>query len=204
VHDGEVRLEHLRKPNGDLGPACVGRDRDHALAVQAEVAEVAREQLLRGHVVDGDREEALNLAGVQVHRQHPVDSRELEHVRHETRRDRLARLRLAVLARVREPRDHRCDPLRGRELRCLDHERQLHHVPVDRLASGLDQEDVGAADRLQVAAIGLAVGELLELDFTQLHPELSRDRLSQVVVRPAGEDHQTLEGASLDPVAHSR
>jgi hypothetical protein len=27
--------------------------------VQAEVAEVAREQLLRGHVVDGDREEAL-------------------------------------------------------------------------------------------------------------------------------------------------
>jgi hypothetical protein len=59
---------------------------------------VTGEQLLRGHVVDGNREEALYLAGVEVHRQHSVDSRELEHVRDEPRRDRLARLRLAVLA----------------------------------------------------------------------------------------------------------
>jgi hypothetical protein len=45
-----------------------------------EVAEVAGEQLLRRHVVDRDREEALDLAGVQIHRQHAVGPCQLEHV----------------------------------------------------------------------------------------------------------------------------
>ena len=89
---------------------------------EAEIAEVRREQLQRGHVVDGDGEEALDLARVQIHRQHAVDAGELEHVGDEARRDRLARLRLPVLARVREPRDDGRDPLRRRELRRLDHE----------------------------------------------------------------------------------
>ena len=54
--------------------------------MEAEITEVPREQLLRGHVVDRDREEALDLAGVEVHRQEPVDARELEHVRDEPAR----------------------------------------------------------------------------------------------------------------------
>ena len=102
VHDREVGLDHLREADGLLRAARVGRDRDDAVAGEAEVAEVAREERQRGHVVDGDREEALDLAGVQVHRQHAVGAGELEHVGDEARRDRLARLRLAVLPRVRE------------------------------------------------------------------------------------------------------
>ena len=51
-----------------------------SVAVEAEVAEVPREERQRGHVVDRDREEALDLARVQVHRQHAVDAGELEHV----------------------------------------------------------------------------------------------------------------------------
>ena len=140
-----------------LRAAGVRRDRDDALAGQPEVAEVAREERQRRHVVDGDREEALDLAGVQVHRQHAVGAGELEHVGDEARGDRLARLRLAVLARVREPRDDGGDALRRRELRRLDHQQQLHQVLVDGLAAGLHEEDVGAADRLVVAAVRLAV-----------------------------------------------
>ena len=79
-----------------------GATADDAVARQAEVAEVRREELQRGHVVDRDREEALDLARVEIHRQDAVDARELEHVGEEARRDRLARLRLAVLARVRD------------------------------------------------------------------------------------------------------
>ena len=76
-----------------------------SVAGEAEIAEVRCEQLQRSQVVDRDREEALDLPRVEVHRQHAVDAGELQHVGDETRRDRLARLRLAVLARVREPRD---------------------------------------------------------------------------------------------------
>ena len=41
--------------------------------------------------------------GVEIHRQDAVGAGELEHVGDEAAGDRLARLRLAVLARVREP-----------------------------------------------------------------------------------------------------
>ena len=128
VHDRELGLDHLGEALGLLGAAGVGRHRDDALAVQPEVAEVAREERQRRHVVDRDREEALDLAGVQVHRQDPVGAGDLEHVGDEARGDRLARLRLAVLARVREERDDRGDPLRRAELRRLDHQEELHQV----------------------------------------------------------------------------
>ena len=94
---------------------------------------MAGEEGQRRHVVDGDREEALDLAGVQVHRQDPVGAGDLQDVGDEARRDRLARLRLAVLARIREERDHRGDALGRPELRGLDHLEELHQVPVDRL-----------------------------------------------------------------------
>ena len=41
------------------------------------------------------------------------------------------------------------------------------------LAAGLDDEEVGAADRLDVAAVGLAVRERLELDLAELEPSCS-------------------------------
>ena len=69
---------------------------------------------------------------------------------------------------------------------------QLHQVPVDRLAPGLDDEDVGAADRLVVAAVRLAVRERLELDLAELHAELLGDPLRELRMRAAGEDHQPL------------
>ena len=51
------------------------------VADKAEISEVLREQRERGHVVDGDREEALDLARVQIHGQHTVDAGHLQHVR---------------------------------------------------------------------------------------------------------------------------
>src|SRR5262249_3760756 len=99
--------------------------------------------------------------------------------------NRLAGLRLAVLARVREPGDHGSDPLGRRQLRRLDHQAELHQVAVDGPAAGLNEEEVGAADRLAVAAIGLAVRESLEGDLTQLDRELLGDRRRKPGVRAA-------------------
>ena len=89
--DREVGPEHLGELLRQLGAAGVGRDDDQPLPRQALVAEVLREHRQRRHVVDGDVEEALHLAGVQIHREHAVDARGLQHVGHQARADRLAR-----------------------------------------------------------------------------------------------------------------
>ena len=80
-----------REAHRHLRPARIGRHRDDPVAVEAEVAEVAGEERQRGHVVDGDREEALDLPRVQVHGQDAVGAGELEHVGDEPPGDRLAR-----------------------------------------------------------------------------------------------------------------
>ena len=71
-----------------------------------------REEWERGHVVDGNREEPLNLPGVQVHREDAISARQLEHVCDQAARDRLARLRLPILPRVGKQRHDCRDALR--------------------------------------------------------------------------------------------
>ena len=77
---------------------------------------------------------------------------------------------------------------------------QLHQVPVDRLAARLDEEHVGAADRLEVAAVRLAVRERLELDVAELDAELLGDLPREIGMRAAGEDHEPLLRPALDAV----
>ena len=152
-----------------LHAAGVRRDDDEV--GEAEVVEVLREHHDRGHVVDRDAEEALDLAGVEVHRHDAVRAGGLEHVGDEARADRLARRRLLVLAAVAEPRAVTA------MTRCADaptaasiiieqlHQRVVRVDPGRRVAARrLDEEDVGAADRLLVAAVDLAVRERLERD----------------------------------------
>ena len=204
MHDRELGLDHLGEADGHLRPPGIRRDGDDVLPRQAEILEVAREERQSSHVVDRDREEALDLPGVQVHRQHAVGAGQLDHVGDQARRDRLTRLGLAVLARVREEWNHSRDALRRGELGGLDHEQQLHDVAVDGLGAGLDDEGVGASDRLDVAAIRLAVRERLQLDLAELDPELFRHLERQFLVRAAGEEHQPLPRPPLDEMLGAR
>ena len=86
VHDREVGRDHLGELERVLRAPGIRRDRDDAIAGEPQVAEVLREQRQRRHVVDGDREEALDLPGVEVHRQNAVGAGQLEHVGDEPRR----------------------------------------------------------------------------------------------------------------------
>ena len=133
-----------------------------------------------------------------------IDARELEHVRDEAARDGLAGLRLAILPRVGKPRDDCSDPLGRRELRCLDHQKQLHEVLVDGWTAGLHQEDVGAANRLAVAAVRLAVGERLQLDLSELDAQALGDSLREVRVRATGKHHEPLLRCQRDRVTGLR
>ena len=125
----------------------------------------------------------------------PISSRQLGD---DTRRDRLARRRLLVLARVAVPGHHRDDPVRRRALCRVDHHQQLHQRVVRSHSGGLvggrglDEEDVGAADRLLVAAVDLAVGERAQVDCAEVDVELAGDLRGQRAGSAAAEHHQPL------------
>ena len=136
-------------------------------------------------------EEALDLAGVEVHRQHAVDADGLEALGDDAGGDRLARRGLLVLARVAVPGHHGDDPVRRGALRGVDHHQQLHQRVVRRHpvrgvgGGGLDEEDVGAADRLLVAAVDLAVGEGAQVDLAEVDVEWPAIRAaSSIEARP--------------------
>ena len=122
-----------------------------------------------------------------------------EDVGHEAGGDRLARHPLLVLAAVRIPGHDRGDALGGREGGRLHHHQQLDEGVVGRRDARLHDEHVGAADRLLVADIHLAVRERLQRDVAELDAEPLGDCLAQRHVGPAGEEHQALVRRPLHP-----
>ena len=142
------------------------------------LAQVRLEHGHRGEVVDRTVEEALDLAGVQVDRDHPLGTGGLEHVGHEAGGDRFATLGLAVLAGVAVERADGGDALGRRAVRGVDHDQVLHQRVVDRAlvdaVVALDDEHVRPADRLTEAAADLAVGELDEVVVTEFDVEVAR------------------------------
>jgi hypothetical protein len=118
----------------------------------------------------------------------------LEHVGHQLGGDGLAPGGLAVLARVAVVGDHRGDALGRRALGGVDHDQLLHDRVVHGRGVGLDDEDVGAADRLVEPAVDLAVGELAQIGLGEAHAELIGDVLGQLGVAAPGHDHEPALG----------
>ena len=78
----QIAADHLGELAREPGAARVGRHCNDLLG-QTEVAHVLRQHRQGRHVIDGNLEEALHLASVQVHGEHTVGARRLDHVRHE-------------------------------------------------------------------------------------------------------------------------
>ncbi len=197
LHHRPVGADAAGEVARGLDPAGVGGD-DHQLIAQFLVGEPLGQHRHRRHVVDRDVEEALHLAGVQVHGEDAVDADALEALGDDAGGDRLARGRLLVLAGVAVPGQHGDDPVGGGALGGVDHRQQLDQGVVRRHpallvgAGRLDEEDVGAADRLLVAAVDLAVGEGLQRHLAEVEVELAGDLGRQLHRAAAAEDHHPL------------
>src|ERR1700716_1628347 len=146
VDDGEGCIEDLGHRPGPAGAADVRRDHHDVLVVP--VADVLGNDLQRGEVVEGDVEEALDGIGVEVEGDDPVGAGQGDDVGHQLGRDRVPRRRLFLLAGVAVVGDDGGDPGGRGAVQGVEDDEQLHQVFGDRLAGGLDQEDVVAADRL--------------------------------------------------------
>ena len=140
--------------------ADVGAD-DHQLihTVFESVLDIQRKDRGGVEVVDRNVEETLDLRGVQVHGQDPLDPAAGQHVGDHLGGDRRAGLGPAVLTGVAEVGQHRSDP-RGRgPAQRIGHDHQFHQVVVRGVRRGLDDEHILAAHVLIDLDENLAVVE---------------------------------------------
>ena len=90
----------------------------------------------RRQFVHRDVEEALNLTGVQVHRQDAVGARRRDAIRQQTRRDRHARLILLVGAAIGVVGDDGGDALGRGALEGVDHDEEFEDRGADGELNG--------------------------------------------------------------------
>ena len=110
-------------------------------------------------IVGRNVEEALDLTGVQIEREHAVGAGLDDHIGDELGRDRRARARLPVLSRIAEIGNDRGDAPRRGALQRIDDDEQLHQMVVGGRGGRLDDEHVLAADVLLHLDEDLHVGE---------------------------------------------
>ena len=150
VHDGKAHVDLGRERAGAGDGADVRRNDAELVMIEELLVELGHiitgEQRVAEHVVHRDIEEALDLRGVEIHRQHAVSARAGDEVRHQLGGDGVAALGLAVLTGIAEVRNDRGDAACRGAAEGVDHDEQLHQVVVDGLAGGLHHEHVAAAD----------------------------------------------------------
>ena len=155
------------------------------------------QDLLRRQVVGRDVEEALDGGGMEVEQEQPVGTGEGDDIGDQLGRDRLAGLRLALLAGVAVIGDDGGHPPRGRAPEGVQDDEELHQVLVDRVAGRLNHEDVVAPHRALDLDVDLAVRVAGDPRVGKRHADLSRDLLGQVAVGVAGDQLQGTPGRRL-------
>ena len=110
--------------------------------------DVGNHEGLRVEVVYGEIEEALDLAGMQVHGDDMVAAGDSEHVGDELGGDRRAALVLFIHTRVGIARDDGGDAAGSRALARGNEDEKLHEVVVDVATGRLEDKDVLVANRL--------------------------------------------------------
>ena len=111
-------------------------------------------------------EKALNLSGVQIHRQHAICTGTRDHVGHQLCRNRYSTFVFAILPCVTKVGNHSRDPFRAGSFARVDQDQQFHQVVVNRRASGLQQVDIPASNIFDLA-MNLSIGERRKLTIAQ-------------------------------------
>src|SRR5690606_12497828 len=130
VDDGKLAVDPLRQRPVAHDAAYIRRH-DHDVGnLLVFRLDVARHHGDGEKVVGGNVEEALNLAGVQVHGQNPVGTRLCDEICHQLGRNGRATGSPAVLSGVAEIGDDGSNAPRRRPSERIDHDQQFHQVVV--------------------------------------------------------------------------
>ena len=186
VDDGELGVDALGERARPHHAADVGRD-DHDVGQVVFLLHVARHHRHGEQIVGRDVEEALDLAGMQVERQHAVGAGPGDQIGDQLGRDRRAAGCAAVLPGIAEIGNHRRDaPRRGTAER-VDHDQQFHQVIVGRIGGRLQDEYVLAAHVFLDLDEDFLVCEAPDAGPADLDVQVAGNRFRQNPVRIARE-----------------
>ncbi len=152
----------------------------HDRILQFLGGEVVAEQVESGEDVAGDREEALDLPGVQIDGHVAVGAGDLEHVGQQAGGDGDAGLVLLVGASVAHVRDDGRDAPGRIALEAVDHDQELHDIAMERRGHGLDHIHVLASDAAVQADEQILVRELDQVVVAQRDAQVIADLLCQI------------------------
>ena len=132
-------------------------------------------------------EKALNLLGVQIHRQNAVGPGSHQQIGHELGRDRHARLILPILSGVAVKWQHRCDAVGAGPFERVHNDEQLHQVMICWRAGRLNHKHILTSDVFLDLGKRFSVGEGGEGDFARLDANVTADGIGEREIRTAGE-----------------
>ena len=162
--------------------------------------DVLEQDRQRVDVVDRNIEEALNLFGVQVHRQHAVDAGGDQHVGHQLGGNRHPRrTRAAILAGIAEVRDGSGDAAGRGALERIDDDQQFHQVVVRRGAGRLQDKDVLAAHMFVEFDADFAIREAADVGTAKGNVQTLRYIGCQFWIGVTGKNHQAVIGHVAAP-----
>ncbi len=179
VDDRQLRVQSLGESARAHDAADVWRHHHDVGELLVFRLHVARHDRHREQIVGGDIEETLDLAGMEVKRQHAVDAGAGDHVGDQFRRNRRTAGSAAILPRIAEIGDYRRDaPRRGAHER-IDHDQQFHQMVVGRKRRRLQDEDILAAHILLDLDEDFLVGEAADTGLSKRDVEIASDALGQ-------------------------
>jgi len=145
--------------------------------------DVAEQDRRRIHVVDRNIEEALDLVGMQIDRQHALHSGRLQHVGDHLGRDRNpCRARPPILAGVAKVRDGRGDAPGGGPLQGIHHHHQFHQIVVGRKQVDCNTKTSWPRTCSRIFAAHLAVGKTPDIGATERNVQALDDIGRQLAV----------------------
>ena len=160
-----------------LDAADVGRNHDQV--VSHALLDGFHQNRCRIKVIHGNVEEALDLACVQIHGEHAVDTGGDQEIGHQLCRNRHSRTVFAILACIAKERQHGGDAVGAGTPHGIHHDEQFHQVLVGGRAGGLNDVHIAAADVLMDLDEGLAVRKGVERQRAGRHSEMVADGIGQ-------------------------
>ena len=171
VNEGKAEIKSVCNRGCSLGSTGVWTD-DHTVLDIEVLANPAEGRWLSVKVVDWYVEEALDLTGMEIHRDYMVAASGLKHVRHEFGRDWSARLVFLVLTSVWEVGQDGGDSTGRGSFAGIDHNEEFHNTVVDVARSGrLEDKDIFVTDRLSDGHRGFLVRVLKDHNLAELNSE---------------------------------
>ncbi len=147
----------------------------------------------REEIVHRDVEEALDLTGMEIHRQDPVRPRPGDQIGDQFGGDRRPGRHLPVLPPIAVIGNYGRNPVRGGSADGVDHDQQFHQRDVDRRAGGLNDEDIHAAHIFVDLDAGFAVAEGRDMGFPEGYAQVLRDFLGEGHIRISGKYPDSFE-----------